>query len=301
MMDTILNLGMNDVVVKTIANTTNNERFALDSYRRFITMFANVVMEADRMKFENLMDEIKHKNNIKLDNEMTTEMLRELVEKFKELYKQETNEDFPQDPIEQLKRARDAVFRSWMNDRAVVYRRLNHVPSDWGTAVNVQEMVFGNTGEDSGTGVAFTRNPSTGENKFYGEFLMNAQGEDVVAGIRTPNKVEELEKILPKVYQELVDIRTKLEEHYHDMQDFEFTIEHEKLYMLQTRNGKRTAQAAVKIAVDMVNEGLISKEEAVLRVEPAALDQLLHKQFDTNALKLATPLTEGLPASPGSC
>jgi pyruvate,orthophosphate dikinase len=300
MMDTILNLGMNDVVVKTIANTTNNERFALDSYRRFITMFANVVMEADRMKFENLMDEIKHKNNIKLDNEMTTEMLRELVEKFKELYKQETNEDFPQDPIEQLKRARDAVFRSWMNDRAVVYRRLNHVPSDWGTAVNVQEMVFGNTGEDSGTGVAFTRNPSTGENKFYGEFLMNAQGEDVVAGIRTPNKVEELEKILPKVYQELVDIRTKLEEHYHDMQDFEFTIEHEKLYMLQTRNGKRTAQAAVKIAVDMVNEGLISKEEAVLRVEPAALDQLLHKQFDTNALKLATPLTEGLPASPGA-
>ena len=301
MMDTILNLGMNDVVVKTIANTTNNERFALDSYRRFITMFANVVMEADRMKFENLMDEIKHKNNIKLDNEMTTEMLRELVEKFKELYKQETNEDFPQDPIEQLKRARDAVFRSWMNDRAVVYRRLNHVPSDWGTAVNVQEMVFGNTGEDSGTGVAFTRNPSTGENKFYGEFLMNAQGEDVVAGIRTPNKVEELEKILPKVYQELVDIRTKLEEHYHDMQDFEFTIEHEKLYMLQTRNGKRTAQAAVKIAVDMVNEGLISKEEAVLRVEPAALDQLLHKQFDTNALKLATPLTEGLPASQSSC
>jgi pyruvate,orthophosphate dikinase len=227
-------------------------------------------------------------------------MLKELVAKFKEIYKKEAKEDFPQDPIEQLKRSRDAVFRSWMNDRAIVYRRLNNVPSDWGTAVNVQEMVFGNTGDDSGTGVAFTRNPSTGENKFYGEFLMNAQGEDVVAGIRTPKKVEELGKVLPKVYKELVEIRSILEKSYKDMQDFEFTIEHEKLYMLQTRNGKRTAPAAVKIAVDMVNEGLVTKEEAVLRVEPASLDQLLHKQFDSKALKSATVLTEGLPASPGA-
>jgi len=300
MMDTILNLGMNDVVVATIAKASKNERFAFDSYRRFITMFADVVMEVDRMKFEHIMDEIKKTNKIKMDTEMTTPMLKELVVKFKELYKKETKEDFPQDPIEQLKRSRDAVFRSWMNDRAIVYRRLNHVPSDWGTAVNVQEMVFGNMGEDSGTGVAFTRNPSTGEDKFYGEFLMNAQGEDVVAGIRTPKHVEELGKVLPKVYKELVEIRAKLEKSYKDMQDFEFTIEHEKLYMLQTRNGKRTAHAAVKIAVDMVNEGLISKEDGVLRVEPASLDQLLHKQFDTKALKDAVILTEGLPASPGA-
>ncbi len=300
MMDTILNLGMNDTVVATIAKSTKNERFAFDSYRRFITMFGNVVMEMRHSAFEEIMDEIKHKNKIKLDTEMTTEMLKEMVAMQKVMYKKETKEDFPQDPIEQLKRARDAVFRSWMTDRAVVYRRLNHIPSDWGTAVNIQEMVFGNTGEDSGTGVAFTRNPSTGENKFYGEFLMNAQGEDVVAGIRTPKKVEEMDKVLPKVYKQLVDIRAKLEKHYKDMQDFEFTIEHEKLYMLQTRNGKRTAHAAVKIAVDMVNENLISKEDAVLRVEPASLDQLLHKQFDLTALKNAKILTEGLPASPGA-
>ena len=298
MMDTILNLGMNDVVVATIATATKNERFAYDSYRRFITMFADVVMEVDRMKFEHIMDEIKHANKIKQDTEMTTEMLKELVEKFKVLYKKETKEDFPQDPIEQLKRSRDAVFRSWMNDRAIVYRRLNNVPGDWGTAVNVQEMVFGNMGETSGTGVAFTRNPSTGENKFYGEFLMNAQGEDVVAGIRTPKKVEELGRVLPKVYKELVAIRSKLEKSYRDMQDFEFTIEHEKLYMLQTRNGKRTAHAAVKIAVDMVQEKLITKEEAVLRVDPASLDQLLHKQFDPKYKY--TAITEGLPASPGA-
>ena len=298
MMDTILNLGLNDVVVKTLATESKNERFAYDSFRRFITMFGDVVMEVDRMKFEHIMDEIKHANKIKLDTEMTTEMLKELVEKYKVLYKKETGEDFPQDPVEQLKRSRDAVFRSWMNDRAIVYRRLNHVPSDWGTAVNVQEMVFGNMGEDSGTGVAFTRNPATGENKFYGEFLMNAQGEDVVAGIRTPRKVEELDKVLPKIYAELVEIRNKLEHSYKDMQDFEFTIEHEKLYMLQTRNGKRTAHAAVKIAVDMVEEKLISKEEAVLRVEPSALDQLLHKQFDPKHKYEA--ITEGLPASPGA-
>ena len=298
MMDTILNLGLNDVVVDGIAKATKNERFAWDSYRRFITMFGNVVMEIKHSAFEELMDEIKRKNKIKQDTEMTVPMLKELVSKQKELYKKETKEEFPQDPIAQLKRARDAVFRSWMTDRAVVYRRLNHIPNDWGTAVNVQEMVFGNMGEDSGTGVAFTRNPSTGEDKFYGEFLMNAQGEDVVAGIRTPKKVEELDKVLPKVYKELVDIRNKLENHYKDMQDFEFTIEHEKLYMLQTRNGKRTAHAAVKIAVDMMKEGLISKEEAVLRVDPASLDQLLHKQFDPKYKYVA--LTEGLPASPGA-
>jgi pyruvate, orthophosphate dikinase len=298
MMDTILNLGLNDVVVETLARESNNERFAFDSYRRFITMFANVVMEVDRMKFEHLMDEIKHVNKIKLDNEMSVGMLKELVAKFKELYKKETNEDFPQDPIEQLKRSRDAVFRSWMNDRAIIYRRLNHVPSDWGTAVNIQEMVFGNMGETSGTGVAFTRNPSTGENKFYGEFLMNAQGEDVVAGTRTPQEIEKLKEIMPHAYEELVSIRQKLEEHYKDMQDFEFTIEDKKLYMLQTRNGKRTAKAAVKIAVDMVEEGLISKEEAVLRIEPDALDQLLHKQFDVNVKYDA--ITKALPASPGA-
>jgi len=298
MMDTILNLGINDVVVEAIAKSTKNERFAFDSYRRFITMFADVVMEVDRMKFEHIMDEIKHANKIKMDTEMTAPMLKDLCAKYKALYKKETGEDFPQDPIIQLKRSRDAVFRSWMNDRAIIYRRLNHVPSDWGTAVNVQEMVFGNMGEDSGTGVAFTRNPSTGENKFYGEFLMNAQGEDVVAGIRTPKKVEELGKVLPKVYKELVEIRSILEKSYKDMQDFEFTIEHEKLYMLQTRNGKRTAHAAVKIAVDMVNEKLISTEEAVLRVEPSSLDQLLHKQFDPKHKYEA--LTEGLPASPGA-
>jgi len=298
MMDTILNLGMNDRVVEGIALATKNERFAFDSYRRFITMFADVVMEVDRMKFEHIMDEIKQKNKIKLDTEMNVSMLKELVLKFKELYKKETKEDFPEDPIEQLKRSRDAVFRSWNNDRAIIYRRLNHVPNDWGTAVNVQEMVFGNMGDDSGTGVAFTRDPSTGKNMFYGEFLMNAQGEDVVAGIRTPKKIDELKSILPKVHQELVEIRQKLEKSYKDMQDFEFTIEHEKLFMLQTRNGKRTAHAAVKIAVDMVSEGLISKEDAVLRVEPASLDQLLHKQFDPK--HKYTPLTEGLPASPGA-
>jgi pyruvate,orthophosphate dikinase len=298
MMDTILNLGINDKVVEGLIAATKNERFALDSYRRFVTMFGDVVMGVDREKFEHAMDEIKHKNKIKLDTDMTPPMLRELVAKFKEIYKKETKEDFPQDPVEQLRRSQGAVFGSWETERAVVYRRLNHLSSELGTAVNVQEMVFGNMGEDSGTGVAFTRNPSNGENKFYGEFLMNAQGEDVVAGIRTPKKVEELGKVLPKVYKQLVDIRQTLEKNYKDMQDFEFTIEHEKLYMLQTRNGKRTAHAAVKIAVDMVNEGLITKEEAVLRVEPASLDQLLHKQFDPK--HKYEVLTEGLPASPGA-
>jgi pyruvate,orthophosphate dikinase len=300
MMETILNLGLNDEVAEGMIKATKNERFVWDSYRRFMTMFGDVVVGVDRMKFEHAMDEIKHKNKIKMDTEMTAAMLKELVENYKVLYKKETGEEFPQDPIEQLKRSRDAVFRSWNGERAIIYRRLNHISDSVGTAVNIQEMVFGNTGDDSGTGVAFTRNPSTGENKFYGEFLMNAQGEDVVAGIRTPKKVEELDKVLPKVYKELVAIREKLEKHYKDMQDFEFTIEHEKLYMLQTRNGKRTAQAAVKIAVDMEKEGLITKEDAVLRVAPESLDQLLHKQFDPAALKKATVLTEGLPASPGA-
>ncbi len=298
MMDTVLNLGLNDVVVDGIAKKTGNERFAWDSYRRFLTMFGDVVMGVKHAKFEKLIEEIKEKNNITQDTEMTVGMLKELVQKQKALYKEETGEDFPVDAIEQLKRARDAVFGSWNIDRAVAYRRINHIPSHWGTAVNVQEMVFGNMGETSGTGVAFTRNPSTGENKFYGEFLMNAQGEDVVAGIRTPLPIAELENVMPEAYNTLVDIRAKLEEHYKDMQDFEFTIENEKLYMLQTRNGKRTGKAAVKIAVEMVEENLISKEEAVLRVEPEALDQLLHKQFDSSVKYEA--ITSALPASPGA-
>ncbi len=298
MMDTVLNLGMNDNVVQVLAQVTGNERFAFDSYRRFITMFGDVVMGVKHAKFEKLLEEVKEKNNVKLDIEMTTEMLKELVVKQKALYKQETGEDFPTDAIEQLKRARDAVFRSWMTERAIIYRRLNHISPNWGTAVNVQEMVFGNLGETSGTGVAFTRNPSTGENKFYGEFLMNAQGEDVVAGIRTPLEIDKLKEVMPHAHEELVVIRKKLEEHYKDMQDFEFTIEDKKLYMLQTRNGKRTAKAAVKIAVDMEKEGLINKEEAVLRVEPSSLDQLLHKQFDPKAKYVA--LTKALPASPGA-
>ncbi len=298
MMDTVLNLGLSDAVVAGLATKTGNERFAWDSYRRFITMFGDVVMNVKHAKFEKLLEEIKEKNNIKQDTEMTTEMLKELVEKQKALYKEDTGEDFPTNAIEQLKRARDAVFNSWNIERAVAYRRINHIPAHWGTAVNVQEMVFGNMGDTSGTGVAFTRNPSTGENKFYGEFLMNAQGEDVVAGIRTPNEIEKLAEVMPSAYNELVEIRKKLEEHYKDMQDFEFTIENEKLYMLQTRNGKRTGKAAVKIAVDMVNEGLITKEDAVLRVEPEALDQLLHKQFDPKANYSA--VTRALPASPGA-
>jgi pyruvate, orthophosphate dikinase len=298
MMDTVLNLGLNEEVVQALAKKSGNERFAWDSYRRFITMFGDVVMNVKHEKFEKLLEKVKEENNVNLDTELDTEMLKTLVGLQKDLYKQETGEDFPTEAIEQLKRSRDAVFGSWNNERAIVYRRLNHIPSHWGTAVNIQEMVFGNMGERSGTGVAFTRNPSTGENKFYGEFLMNAQGEDVVAGIRTPKPIIELEQIMPAAYNQLVEIRQNLEDHFKDMQDFEFTIENEKLYMLQTRNGKRTAKAAVKIAVDMVTEGRITKEEAVLRVEPSALDQLLHKQFDPNA-KYET-LTKGLPASPGA-
>lgn len=298
MMDTVLNLGMNDVVVETLAKKSGSERFAWDSYRRFITMFGDVVMGIAHSKFEKLLEEVKEKNSVVQDVEMTTEMLKELAQKQKELYKAETGEDFPQEPIEQLKRARNAVFGSWNIDRAIAYRRINHIPSDWGTAVNVQEMVYGNLGETSGTGVAFTRNPSTGENKFYGEFLMNAQGEDVVAGIRTPLEIEKLKEVMPHAHEELIEIRKKLEEHYKDMQDFEFTIENEKLFILQTRNGKRTGKAAVKIAVDMANEGLVSKEDALLKVEPEALDQLLHKQFDPSHKYDA--VTKGLPASPGA-
>ncbi|MBT4870526.1 MAG: pyruvate, phosphate dikinase [Candidatus Diapherotrites archaeon] len=298
MMDTVLNLGLNDEVVEGLVAKTGNDRFVWDSYRRFITMFGDVVMGVKHSSFEKILEGVKETNNIKEDTEMTTEILKDLVGKQKALYKEETGEEFPIDAIEQLKRARDAVFGSWNIDRAISYRRINHIPAHWGTAVNVQEMVFGNMGETSGTGVAFTRDPATGENIFYGEFLMNAQGEDVVAGIRTPLPIAELANVMPHAHEELVAVRAKLETHYKEMQDFEFTIEDKKLYILQTRTGKRTGKAAVKIAVDMVGEKLITKEEGVLRVDPNALDQLLHKQFDPAATY--TALTKALPASPGA-
>lgn len=300
MMDTILNLGINHQVTETVARLTGNERFAFDSYRRFIQMFSDVVMEIDKNKFEQILDEVKDKKGAKFDTELDAEDLKEVVWKYKELYIKIKGEDFPDDPKVQLIEAVKAVFRSWDNPRAIVYRRLNDIPGDWGTAVNVQSMVFGNMGNDSGTGVAFTRDPATGEKKLFGEFLMNAQGEDVVAGIRTPQPITELEKALPEVYKQFVDIATKLEEHYKDMQDMEFTVEKGKLYMLQTRNGKRTAQAALKIAVDLVEEGKLNKEEAMLKVEPKQLDALLHPQFEPNALKAAKPIAKGLPASPGA-
>ncbi|HHW47170.1 MAG TPA: pyruvate, phosphate dikinase, partial [Clostridiaceae bacterium] len=300
MMDTILNLGLNDTVVEGLAKLTNNERFAYDSYRRFIQMFSDVVMEVEKSKFEKILDEVKEKNGAKTDADLTAENLKEVVKRYKELFKQEKGFDFPQDPKVQLMEAVKAVFRSWDNPRAIVYRRLNDIPSDWGTAVNVQEMVFGNMGNDSGTGVAFTRNPATGEKKLYGEFLMNAQGEDVVAGIRTPQSIDQLKEVMPDVYNQFVEIAEKLEKHYKDMQDMEFTIERGKLFMLQTRNGKRTAKAAIKIAVDLVNEGMCTKEEAILKVDPKQLDSLLHPNFDPKALKAATPIAKGLPASPGA-
>ncbi|MBE3579754.1 MAG: pyruvate, phosphate dikinase [Caldanaerobacter subterraneus] len=300
MMDTILNLGLNDETVEGLARATNNERFAYDSYRRFIQMFSDVVMGIDKNKFEAILDEIKEKRGAKFDTDLTAEDLKEVVKRFKELYKQEKGVDFPQDPQEQLLEAVKAVFRSWNNPRAIVYRRLNDIPSDWGTAVNVQSMVFGNMGNDSGTGVAFTRNPATGEKALFGEFLMNAQGEDVVAGIRTPQPISTLKETMPEVYNHFVEIAEKLEKHYKDMQDIEFTIERGKLYMLQTRNGKRTAQAAIKIAVDLVREGLIDEKTAVLRVDPKQLDQLLHPTFEPEALKAAKPVAKGLPASPGA-
>ncbi|AGB18813.1 pyruvate, phosphate dikinase [Thermoanaerobacterium thermosaccharolyticum] len=300
MMDTILNLGLNDDTVLGLAEATNNERFAFDSYRRFIQMFSDVVMGIDKNKFEAILDAVKEENGAKYDTDLTAENLKEVVKRYKELYKQEMGVEFPQDPKVQLLEAVKAVFRSWDNPRAIVYRRLNDIPSDWGTAVNVQTMVFGNMGNDSGTGVAFTRNPATGEKALFGEFLMNAQGEDVVAGIRTPQPISTLKDIMPEVYNQFTEIANKLENHYRDMQDIEFTIERSKLYMLQTRNGKRTAQAALKVAIDLVNEGLIDEKEAVLRVDPKQLDQLLHPMFDAEALKAAKPIAKGLPASPGA-
>ncbi len=298
MMDTILNLGLNDEVAKSIA--TKNERFAYDSYRRFIQMFSDVVMEIPKPLFEKEIDIMKDKKGVKLDTELTAEDLKELVTIFKGIYLKEHGSEFPSNPTEQLKEAVKAVFRSWNNPRAITYRRLNDIPGDWGTAVNVQEMVFGNMGDDCGTGVAFTRNPATGENKLFGEYLMNAQGEDVVAGIRTPEPIAKLEQTNKKAFDDFVMFANKLEKHYKDMQDMEFTIERGKLFFLQTRNGKRTANAALKIAVDLVNEGMITEKEAVLRVEPNQLDQLLHPNFDSAKLKAAKPVAKGLAASPGA-
>ena len=298
MMDTVLNLGINDNVVEGLAK--KNERFAYDSYRRFIQMFSDVVMEIDKSKFEKIIDEMKQEKGINLDTEFTAEDLKELIVRFKELYRQEKNTDFPQEPIYQMKEVIKSVFKSWENPRAVVYRRLNDIPSDWGTAVNVQEMVFGNMGDDCGTGVAFTRNPSTGENKIYGEFLMNAQGEDVVAGIRTPQPMEQLKEVMPEIYEEFVGYAKKLETYFKDMQDMEFTIERGRLYILQTRNGKRTALAALKVAVDLVEEGISTQEEALMKIDPKQLDQLLHPIFDQEALKNSTAIANGLPASPGA-
>ena len=300
MMDTILNLGLNDVTVEGLAKLTSNVRFAYDSYRRFIQMFSDVVMDVEKSLFEEILDEAKEKKGVKHDTGLDAEDLKEIVKKYKDLYKKKKGKDFPQDPKVQLIEAVKAVFRSWDNPRAIIYRRLNDIPGDWGTAVNVQAMVFGNMGNDSGTGVAFTRNPSTGEKKLYGEFLMNAQGEDVVAGIRTPQPISELDKTMPKVYKQFTDIAKTLEDHYKDMQDMEFTIERGKLFMLQTRNGKRTAAAALRIAVDLVSEGKLSKEEALLKVDPKQLDALLHPTFNTDALKKAKPIAKGLPASPGA-
>ncbi len=300
MMDTILNLGLNDVVVEGLAKLTGNERFAYDSYRRFIQMFSDVVMEVDKPKFEKILEAVKKENGAHFDTDLTADNLKEVVKRYKELFKKEKGFDFPQEPKAQLMEAVKAVFRSWDNPRAIVYRRLNDIPSDWGTAVNVQEMVYGNMGNDSGTGVAFTRNPSTGEKKLYGEFLMNAQGEDVVAGIRTPQSIDHLKEINPEAYNQFLEIAQKLESHYRDMQDMEFTIEKGKLFMLQTRNGKRTAAAALKIAVDLVSEGMATKEEAIMKVDPKQLDALLHPNFEPKALKAAVPVAKGLPASPGA-
>ena len=300
MMDTILNLGLNDEAVEVVAKQTNNPRFAYDSYRRFVQMFSDVVMGVEKRLFENIIDEMKEARGVHYDTELTADDLKELVVKFKDLYKKEMKKDFPQDPKEQLVEAITAVFRSWDNPRAIVYRRLNDIPGEWGTAVNVQEMVFGNKGDTSGTGVAFSRNPSTGEKGIYGEYLMNAQGEDVVAGIRTPLPITKLNEQNPALYKQFIDIVNKLENHYKDMQDMEFTIEEGKLFFLQTRNGKRTAQAALKIAVDLVSEGMLSKEEAILKVEPKQLDSLLHPTFEATSLKNTKAIAKGLPASPGA-
>ena len=300
MMDTILNLGLNDVVVEAFAKKTKNPRFAWDSYRRFIQMYSDVVMEVGKKYFEELIDEMKKERGVTLDTELTANDLKKLAEQFKAEYKNKIGEDFPQDPREQLMGAVRAVFRSWDNPRAIYYRRMNDIPSSWGTAVNVQMMVFGNIGDTSGTGVAFTRNPATGEKKLFGEFLMNAQGEDVVAGVRTPQTIDQLAEVMPEAYEQFVDIAQKLEYHYRDMQDMEFTIEDKKLYMLQTRNGKRTAAAALKIACDLVDEGMISEEEAVCMIDPKSLDSLLHPTFPKEELDRVAPIGHGLAASPGA-
>ena len=300
MMDTILNLGLNDTTVKALEAKSNNPRFAYDCYRRFIQMYGNVVLEISKHDFDEVFDGQKKKAKAKLDTELTAEDLQEVIVGYKKLVQKKTGKPFPQDAMIQLQGARDAVFRSWFNDRAKYYRKMNQIPDDLGTAVNVQAMVFGNLGETSATGVGFTRNPATGEKVFYGEFLENAQGEDVVAGIRTPHEIAELEKWNPAVYNQLREITTMLEQHYRDIQDFEFTMQDGKLYMLQTRNGKRTGPAAVRIAVEMVEEGLISKKEAILRVDPQQLDQLLHPVLDPASKKSLTTLGKGLPASPGA-
>ncbi|MGI6011629.1 MAG: pyruvate, phosphate dikinase [Ruminococcus sp.] len=301
MMDTILNLGLNDEAVEGFAKKTGNPRFAYDSYRRFIQMYSDVVMEVPKSFFEKIIDEVKEAKGITYDTELTVEDLKELVRRFKEVYRESMNgEEFPQDAREQLMGAVKAVFRSWDNDRAIVYRRMNDIPGDWGTAVNVQAMVFGNMGDTSGTGVAFTRNPATGEKGIFGEYLINAQGEDVVAGVRTPQPISRLAEDLPECYKEFMDLAMKLENHYRDMQDMEFTIQEGKLYFLQTRNGKRTAPAALKIACDLVDEGMITEEEAVTRIEAKALDQLLHPTFDKEALKEGKVIGSALPASPGA-
>lgn len=300
MMDTILNLGLNDETVKALAEKTGNERFAYDSYRRFLQMFSDVAMGIPKYEFDDALDDIKESENVETDQEISIEGLKKLVEKYKEIYKEHINEDFPTDPLKQLELSVIAVFKSWMNPRAKTYRRLHKIDDDLGTAVNVQSMVFGNMGDTSGTGVCFSRSPSNGENKLFGEFLMNAQGEDVVAGIRTPKDIETLKEVNEDVYNKFLETIESLEKHYKDMQDVEFTIEEGKLYFLQTRNGKRTGKAALNIAVDMVNEGLLSKQEALLKVEPNQLNQLMHYQFDEKDLKDKTLITKGLPASPGA-
>ena len=300
MMDTILNLGLNEDVVKVLAEKSGNPRWAWDCYRRFIQMYSDVVMEVGKKYFEELIDEMKEKRGVKLDVELTAEDLHQLAEQFKEAYKKALGTEFPTDPREQLMGAIKAVFRSWDNPRANVYRRDNDIPYSWGTAVNVQSMAFGNMGDDCGTGVAFTRDPATGDKGLFGEFLTNAQGEDVVAGVRTPMHIDEMEQKFPEAFAEFKGVCKTLEDHYRDMQDMEFTVEHGKLYMLQTRNGKRTAQAALKIACDLVDEGMRTEEEAVAMIDPRNLDTLLHPQFDPKALKAAEPLGKGLGASPGA-
>ncbi len=300
MMDTILNLGLNDVSVKGLARSTGNERFAYDSYRRFIQMFSDVAMGIAKVRFDSLLEDMKENKGVESDTDLDSEDLQRLVEDYKKVYRDEIHEDFPQNPMKQLEIAIEAVFSSWNNPRAVIYRDLNDISHDLGTAVNIQAVVFGNMDNSSGTGVAFTRNPSTGENKLFGEFLINAQGEDVVAGIRTPNPIDELNEIMPEIYDEFVETIEILEKHYRDMQDIEFTIENRKLYLLQTRSGKRTTHAAINIAVDLVEEGLISKDEAILRIEPNQLNQLLHPNFDEEELASAKLIAKGLAASPGA-